>query len=50
VSPIQSSLRFFRDEYEQHVLERRCPFTGVGPGVQTHGEPVAEAALREVLG
>jgi NADH-quinone oxidoreductase subunit F len=50
VSPIQSSLRFFRDEYEQHVLERRCPFTGVGPGVETHGEPVAEAALREVLG
>ena len=32
VSPIQSSLRFFRDEYEQHIQERRCPFTGDGPG------------------
>jgi len=31
-SPIQSSLKYFRDEYEQHVAERRCPFTGKGPG------------------
>jgi NADH-quinone oxidoreductase subunit F len=36
VSPIQSSLRFFRGEYETHIRERRCPFTGKGPGV---GEP-----------
>jgi NADH-quinone oxidoreductase subunit F len=50
VSPIQSSLRFFRDEYERHVEERRCPFTGVGPGVETHGEHVDEAGLSEVLG
>jgi NADH-quinone oxidoreductase subunit F len=50
VSPIQSSLKHFRDEYEQHVAERRCPFTGVGPGVQTHGREVAEAGLSEVLG
>ena len=34
VSPIQSSLQFFRDEYEAHVRERRCPFSGTGPGVE----------------
>jgi NADH-quinone oxidoreductase subunit F len=50
VSPIQSSLRFFRDEYERHVVERRCPFTGEGPGIETYGEPVAEAGLQEVVG
>jgi NADH-quinone oxidoreductase subunit F len=50
VSPIQSSLRHFRDEYERHVAERRCPFTGVGPGIQTHGEPVSESDLSEVMG
>ncbi len=32
VSPIQSSLRSFRDEYEAHIAEHRCPFTGKGPG------------------
>jgi len=32
VSPIQSSLRYFRDEYEAHIEERRCPITGTGPG------------------
>jgi len=26
VSPIQSSLKYFRDEYEQHVRDGRCPF------------------------
>ena len=31
-SPIQSSLRYFREEYERHVGEHRCPFTGIGPG------------------
>jgi NADH-quinone oxidoreductase subunit F len=46
VSPIQSTLKHFRAEYEQHIAERRCPFTGVGPGV----EPETETALTEVLG
>ncbi len=50
VSPIQSSLKYFRDEYEQHIAERRCPFTGLGPGVQTHGREVEEPGLSEVLG
>ena len=45
VSPIQSSLKHFRDEYEAHIAERRCPFTGKGPGAQTHGEPVSEPPL-----
>ena len=42
VSPIQSSLRHFRDEYEQHIREQRCPFTGSGPGT-----PSAEPAELE---
>ena len=28
VSPIQSSLQYFRDEYEKHIAEGRCPFRG----------------------
>jgi NADH-quinone oxidoreductase subunit F len=48
VSPIQSSLRYFRDEYEAHIVERRCPFTGTGPGVQADARP-SEAGLSEVL-
>ena len=32
VSPLESTLRFFRDEYETHITEGRCPVTGVGPG------------------
>ena len=47
VSPIQSSLKYFRDEYETHIAERRCPFTGQGPG--TGPDLEAEAGLREVL-
>jgi NADH-quinone oxidoreductase subunit F len=39
VSPIQSSLRHFRDEYVRHIEERRCPFTGRGPGTQGAAEP-----------
>jgi len=35
VSPIQSSLKYFRDEYEAHIAERRCPYTGLGPGGET---------------
>ena len=42
VSPIESSLKHFRAEYEAHIAERRCPFTGKGPGVQ------AEPDLSEV--
>jgi NADH-quinone oxidoreductase subunit F len=49
VSPLQSSLRFFRDEYERHVAERRCPFTGKGPGLPA-AEPTLESDLTEVLG
>jgi NADH-quinone oxidoreductase subunit F len=32
VSPIQSTLKYFMDEYEAHVREGRCPVTGIGPG------------------
>ena len=32
VSPIASTLQYFRDEYEAHVREGRCPVTGRGPG------------------
>ncbi|MGQ0669476.1 MAG: NADH-quinone oxidoreductase subunit NuoF [Actinomycetota bacterium] len=45
VSPISSTLNHFRDEYEAHVRERRCPFTGKGPGPSAEqvdtGEPSA---------
>ncbi|HZD17521.1 MAG TPA: NADH-quinone oxidoreductase subunit NuoF [Actinomycetota bacterium] len=52
VSPLQSSLKHFRDEYEAHIAERRCPVTGKGPGALVsmeieHGvsEPVDAEAL-----
>jgi NADH-quinone oxidoreductase subunit F len=32
VSPIQSTLKHFMDEYEAHIREGRCPVTGSGPG------------------
>jgi NADH-quinone oxidoreductase subunit F len=44
VSPIQSSLKYFREEYEAHIAERRCPFTGRGPGA----EPAPETEMTEV--
>ncbi|HYZ13547.1 MAG TPA: NADH-quinone oxidoreductase subunit NuoF [Actinomycetota bacterium] len=52
VSPIQSSLKHFRDEYEAHIAERRCPFTGRGPGVvdETAEAPAGDRGLSEVLG
>ena len=51
VSPIQSSLKYFRDEYETHIAERRCPFTGKGPGVEVDvgSSEAGDADLREVL-
>ena len=42
VSPIQSSLAHFRDEYEAHIEQRRCPFTGIGPGPE-------DRSLQEVV-
>ncbi len=47
VSPIQSSLRYFRDEYEAHIADHRCPFSGLGPEDAPEAEP---AGLTEVLG
>ena len=38
VSPIQSSLKHFRHEYEAHIAEHRCPFTGKGPGAPDETE------------
>ena len=32
VSPIQSTLTYFIDEYEAHIRDGRCPVTGEGPG------------------
>ena len=53
VSPIQSSLKYFRDEYEAHIAERRCPFTGLGPGGETpmgsSDATANDAGLTEVL-
>ncbi len=43
VSPIASTLRHFRDEYEAHVREARCPFTGKGPAGPVPAEEPGEA-------
>jgi NADH-quinone oxidoreductase subunit F len=40
VSPVSSSIKFFRDEYEEHVRARGCPF-------REHREPVSAATPRE---
>ena len=53
VSPIDSSIKYFRDEYEEHVRLGRCPF--VEPGAEAAAATVAaprahELALGEVLG
>jgi hypothetical protein len=46
VSPIQSTLKHFMDEYEAHIREGRCPVTGrgPGPGAQPEEEAVTFAA------
>ena len=42
VSPIQSTLQHFMDEYEAHIREGRCPVTGTGPGREAGGDRPAE--------
>jgi NADH-quinone oxidoreductase subunit F len=63
VSPIQSSLKYFRDEYEEHVRLGRCPFeerpavsavtpSESGAEIVPEGEPAITGAgpgLAEVL-
>jgi NADH-quinone oxidoreductase subunit F len=55
VSPISSTLKLFRDEYEAHIRERRCPFKD-HPAVPASDEPRPAAAdaervrMSEVLG
>jgi Na+-translocating ferredoxin:NAD+ oxidoreductase RNF subunit RnfB len=34
-NPVLSTLRFFRDEYEAHIMEDRCP-AGVCQGLRTY--------------
>jgi len=48
VSPIQSSLKYFMDEYEAHVREGRCPVTGVGPG-RAAEDAAGELSVDEVV-
>jgi NADH-quinone oxidoreductase subunit F len=44
ISPIHSSLKFFMDEYEEHVRLGRCPFEDRAPvGAATAREAGAEA-------
>jgi NADH-quinone oxidoreductase subunit F len=38
VSPIDSSIKFFRDEYEEHVRLGRCPFREASPTLQAVGD------------
>ncbi|MBI4259307.1 MAG: hypothetical protein HY658_01960, partial [Actinobacteria bacterium] len=42
VSPIASSVKHFREEYEAHVTERRCPFTDRPPLARATGREGAE--------
>jgi NADH-quinone oxidoreductase subunit F len=44
VSPISSSLTYFRDEYEAHVRERRCPFSYGRPAPRSHPRREPETA------
>jgi NADH-quinone oxidoreductase subunit F len=50
VSPIDSSIRFFRDEYEEHVRLGRCPFKdGAATGPIPAAAPEAAAARFDEL-
>ena len=42
VSPIQSTLKYFMDEYEAHIRDGRCPVTGKGPGHDAEPERESE--------
>jgi NADH-quinone oxidoreductase subunit F len=46
VSPISSTLEHFRDEYEAHVRERRCPFSD-RPAVAEPAPPPEERAAEQ---
>ena len=41
VSPLQSSLKHFRDEYEAHIADGVCPATGRGPGRPVEAQEVS---------
>jgi NADH-quinone oxidoreductase subunit F len=47
VSPISSTLTFFRDEYEAHVRERRCPFKDPAPGIASEERRPATVAAAD---
>jgi NADH-quinone oxidoreductase subunit F len=43
VSPIDSSIRYFRDEYEEHLRLGRCPFVPVPAGDRATDAPAGPA-------
>jgi NADH-quinone oxidoreductase subunit F len=45
VSPISSTLKYFRDEYEDHIRQRRCPFTDRPPVGEAERPPDEERAV-----
>lgn len=47
-SPITSSLAHFRDEYERHLTERRCPFDPAAATVWADADAHADAAAPSV--
>jgi NADH-quinone oxidoreductase subunit F len=51
VSPIDSSIKFFRQEYEDHVRLGRCPLKGSGPDLEAATDRTGGTTgeLREVL-
>jgi NADH-quinone oxidoreductase subunit F len=50
VSPIQSTLTHFMDEYEAHIRGGRCPVTGIGPGRDVEPEVEQEAVTFATTG
>jgi NADH-quinone oxidoreductase subunit F len=50
VSPIQSTLTHFMDEYEAHIRGGRCPVTGIGPGRDAEPEVEQEAVTFATTG
>lgn len=47
-NPVVSTLRYFRDEYEAHILERRCPAGRCTMADEQESGPVGEALLHAV--
>ena len=51
-NPVLSTLRYFRDEYEAHIRDKRCPAdvcAGMSAPMKSIPSPALAAALRQAL-